>query len=540
MSTAPSLLGNLIQRALRHRWAVLIPIATCLLPATVYALRLPETWEATALLHVRIVRPEHIGRGLPEEREAMPEEMLATVRDRLLAREAVEAAAPILFPDKDLEDASTLDGVRGAFSYEQIGTSAFGVSLTAPTSDQAFKSTNALVKAFLESERGQRLRRAQNKLAFHNGELETASGEYTKTLARLDALRAENAASLPERKDLMQNELARIATEIAAQDVLIASARTRIQGLDDQLAALDTTSAKGTPQTAGAAEEALRLQLAEAQKALNTANTELAQLRSRYTEEWPDVIRVRAAVEVHKRSVKEAIDALEKVRRQAQGEAGRTAVRLLEARRKNLMELRNTASGDIEVAERRKATARERAAELQTHLDHIPTTEALLRPLQRQLEQLGTIVEARRKDAAAAGAAVGFYSSGDVSDVTGYRVDKWATEPTNPTGPVRWRFLATALLVGSLLAYGLILLRRRLESTRVERVEDVTDLFPDAVIVGMPDVGGRPHGSKRKFPLGEIVAAVYVLGCFALTGLAVAAQRGWEGAPDWLRALVKA
>jgi uncharacterized protein involved in exopolysaccharide biosynthesis len=470
----------------------------------------------------------------------MPEEMLATVRDRLLSREATEAAAPILFPEKDLEDPGTLDGVRGAFSYEQIGTSAFGVSLTAPSSDQAFKSTNALVKAFLESERGQRLRRAQNKLAFHNGELETASDEYTKTLARLDTLRGDNAASLPERKDLMQNELARIATDIAAQNVLIASARTRIQGLDDQLAALDTTSAKGTPQTAGAAEEALRLQLAEAQKALNTANTELAQLRSRYTEEWPDVIRVRAAVEVHKRSVKEAIDALEKVRRQAQGEAGRTAVRLLEARRKNLMGLRQTASGDIEVAERRKTTARERAAELQTHLDHIPTTEALLRPLQRQLEQLGQIVEARRKDAAAAGAAVGFYGSGDVSDVTGYRVDKWATEPTNPTGPVRWRFLATALVVGSLLAYGLILLRRRLESTRVERVEDVADLFPDAVIVGMPDVGGRPHGSKRKFPLGEILAAIYVLGCFTLTGLAIAAQRGWEGAPDWLRALVKA
>lgn len=540
MSTVPSIAGNLIRRALRHRWAVLVPIVTCVLPATIYALRLPETWEATALIHVRIVRPEHIGRGLPEEREAMPEEMLATVRDRLLAREPVEAAAPILFPEEDLENPETLDGVRGAFSYEQKGTSAFGVSLTAPTSDQAFKSTNALVRAFLESERGQRLRRAQNKLAFHDKELETANKDYAQTLTRLDALRAENAASLPERKDVMQNELQRIGTEIASQTVLVASARARIQGLDDQLAALDTTTSQGTPRTAGAAEEALRLQLAEAQKALNTANTELAQLRSRYTEEWPDVIRVRAAVEVHKRSVREAIAALEEVRRQAQGEAGRTAVRLLEARRKNLMDLRNTAAGDIEVAERRKTSLRTRAAELQGHLDHIPTTEALLRPLQRKLEEVAKIVEARHRDAAAAGAAVGFYSSGDVSDVTGYRVDKWATEPTQPTGPVRWRFLATALLVGALLAYGLILLRRRLESTRVERVEDVSDLFPDAVVVGMPDVGGRPHGSKRRFPIGDFVAGAYVLGCLGLTVMAIAAQRGWEGAPEWLRALVKA
>ncbi|MDJ0521338.1 MAG: hypothetical protein QNJ90_04615 [Planctomycetota bacterium] len=538
MTTTPSFFGSLIRRALRHRWIVLVPIATCVLPATIYALRLPETWEAMALVHVRVVRPEHIGRGLPEEREALPEEMLATVRDRLLAREPVEAAAPILFPDESLQDPDTLDGVRGAFTYEQKGTSAFGVSLTAPTSGQAHRSTNALVRAFLESERATRLRRAQSKLTFHEGELETANKDYAETLVELDALRNRNAASLPERKDVLQNELQRIATEIASQDVLIAGARTRIQTLDDQLATLDTAATKTTPQTTGAAEEALRLQLGEAQKALNSAQTELAKLRSRYTEEWPDVIRLRAAVEVHKRSVQEAIDALEKVRRQARGEAGRTAVRLLEARRKNLLELRKTAAEDIATAERRKTTSRARSTELQGHLDRIPQTEALLRPHQRKLEQVAAIVEARGRDVAAAGAAVGFYRSGDVSDVTGYRVDAWATEPTQPVGPVRWRFLATALVVGALIAYGLILLRRRIESTRVEEVEDVTDLFPDAVVVGMPDVGGRPRPRRGGFPVGEVVAAVYVVGCFGLTVLAVAAHRGWEGAPEWLRSLV--
>lgn len=540
MSTEPSLLGSLLRRVWRQRWTVLVPIVTCILPATIYALRLPETWAATALVHVRIVRPEHIGSDLPEEREAMPEEMLATVRDRLLAREPVEAAAPILFPDLDSESPTTLDGVRGSFAYEQKGTSAFGVSLIAPTSDQAFKSTNALVRAFLESERGQRLRRAESKLTFHDGELTSAKDEYTRVLGGLDALRKVHAKSLPERKDAIQNELQRIATDAASQDTLVAGARTRIQSLDDQLATLDTTTAGGVPKTAGAAEEALRLQLGEAQKALNGAQTELAKLRARYTESWPDIIRMRAAVEVHKRSVKEAIAALQTVRRQARGEAAQTALALMQARRKNLMDLRTTAAGDITTAEARKTTLRARAAELQAHLDEIPTTEAKLRPLQRELEQTSKVMESRRRNASAARAAVGFYRSGDLSDVTGYRVDAWATEPTQPVGPVRWRFLATALVVGALLGYGLYLLRRRIESSRVEQVEDVSDLFPEAVVVGMPDVGGRAKRGGRRGPsLGDIVAGAYVVGCLGLTVLAVAAHRGWDGAPEWMRNLVQ-
>ncbi len=541
MSTEPSFLGSLLRRIWKQRWTILVPIATCVLPATIYALRLQETWRATALVHVRVVRPEHIGSDLPEESAARPEEMLATVRDRLLAREPVEAAAPILFPDGDLEDPRTLDGVRGAFSYEQKGTSAFGVSLDAPTSGQSFKSTNALVKAFLESERGLRVRRAENKLDFHDAELTAAKTKYGTTLEKLDALRKVHAKSLPERKDALQSELQRIATEVAGQDGLIAGARARIQSLDDQLTALDTTAPKGVPKTTGAAEEALRMQLAEAQKALNSSQTELAKLRSRYTENWPDVIRMRAAVEVHRASVKEAITALEKVRSQARGEAGRTALALLEARRRNLRELRKTAAGDIESAEARKQASRARAAELQGDLDQIPTTQALLRPLQRDLEQAAGVLEVRRRNASAARAVVGFYRNGDLSDTTGYRVDAWATEPTNPVGPVRWRYLATALVIGALLAYGLFLLRTRIESSRVEQVEDVSDLFPEAVVVGMPDVAGRAkRGGRRGVAVGDLVAGAYVVGCVGLSALAVATHRGWDGAPDWLRWLIGA
>ena len=538
VSTEPSFLGNLLQRMWRQRWTVLIPVVTCVLPATIYALRLPETWEATALVHVRVVRPEHIGRGLPEEREAMPEEMLATVRDRLLARESVQAAAPILFPDRNLDDPKTLDGVRASLRYEQKGSSAFGVSLNAPTADQAFKATNALVRAFLESERASRLRRAESKQGFHDTELAAAQREYEQILERLDALRARYAGSLPERKEAIQNELQRIAGDLASRDALITGARTRIQALDDQMGALDTTTPRNGPQTTDAAEEALRLQLAEAQKALQGARNELAQLRSRYTEDWPDVIRMRAAVEVHERSVQEAIKALEQVRSQARGEAGRTALKLLEARRKNLLDLRAIAAADIAEAERSKETSRKREQELQTNLDRIPTTEAALRPAQRELAQAALVMEARRADASTARAAADFYRSGDVADATGYRVDTWATEPTNPVGPVRWRYLATALVIGALLGYALIHLRKRIEGTRVEEVGDVSDLFPDAVVVGMPDVGGGARGRRSKLRMGDLVAGAYVLGCIGLTLLAVAAQRGWEGAPAWLRALV--
>jgi len=247
-------------------------------------------------------------------------------------------------------------------------------------------------------------------------------------------------------------------------------------------------------------------------------------------------VRVKTAVAVHEGAVQEAVAALQRVRSQALEHAGRTARRLLESRRAGLMDLRKVSQADVAAAEARKVDLRKREAELQQRLVSIPPTEAALGPLHRTLDESAKVLAIRQQDAAAARAAVEFYTCGDCSDVTRFRVDAWATVPIHPTGPARWRYLAGALLLGTLLGYGLFLLRRHLEGRQVEAVDDVADLYPNAVVVEVPDLGAR----RRRLPTaGDVLMTGYVLGCVALCVVAVAVQRGWTDGPGWVVKLVQ-
>ncbi len=534
-----SAVAGLFGRLWTHRWAFIVPVAACVLVATLYAVRLPDVYEAKALVHTRIVRPEHIGRGLPEEREAMPEEILATIRDRLLAAPGVEAAAPHL-AEPGTEPSEAHDGVRAAFNYEQIGSSAFAVSLTSTSPERAAAATNALVEAFLERERAARSRRARSKLTFHQGELATARKAYREARAALDAARESNAQSVPERQESIQDELRRITTTLASEASAIAASRDRIRQLDDQLAALVNERPRNAQQRTGAAEEALTLQLGEAQRTLASSRRELSRLRARYTEQHPDVVRMRTTVGEHETTVRESIAALERVRQRSTDDAARAADAQQDARRTRLRALRQDALDAIARSEQLQAERRTRQATLQSLLDTMPSTANELRPLQLELEETSEALASRRRDEAAARGAVEFYRSGDLADVTGFRVDSWAEVPREPTGPARWRFLATAILLGSLIGYGITHVRSRARMGRVHGVADMASAFPGAMVVAVPDIAGRRSARRGRRWVGEALAAVLVVACVGLTVLIIAAHRGWSEAPAWVLQLVRA
>jgi len=178
------------------------------------------------------------------------------------------------------------------------------------------------------------------------------------------------------------------------------------------------------------------------------------------------------------------------------------------------MALRGVAQGDVDRAEARKAKLRERESELHTRLVAIPATEAALQPLARDLDEAGKVLAIRQQDASAARAAVQFYRSGDVSDVTRYRVDAWAAVPVHPSGPARWRYLATALVLGSIIGYGLLLLQRKLEGDPLESVDDLAEIYPTAVVVEVPDLAAN----RRRLPrirVGDVLMTGYVTACLA-------------------------
>ena len=109
--------------------------------------------------------------------------------------------------------------------------------------------------------------------------------------------------------------------------------------------------------------------------------------------------------------------------------------------------------------------------------------------------------------------------------------------PVQPSGPGRARLLLTALVLGVLIGYGLILLKRRHEGGTVMSADDLQGLFPAAVMVNIPLLG---TGRRNRWPrrLAELGLTAYVGILLLATFWFLAAHKGWLVRPEWMRDLL--
>lgn len=538
MKALLAILGQWIGAAWRNRWTFLVPVATLLLPATIYAVSLPEVWEPRAKVHVRPLSTGDVGSGLPQEQTDRPDEVMPTVRDRLFTRGNLETVVPILIPEaQGAVDPLVLEEMAKGFAWEQTASTVFEVTHTGTDPVASTDAVNKLLETFLEGERQDRQRRAERNLTFHDTELKKAREEYRQKADELAQLRAENEDTLPERKDAIQGELARLQMQIATQMGLESAARQRVQLLEDQLITLNDQPVSASPMRTSALEESLALQLAEENRALNALEQELASATATKTDRHPDVVRLRSAVSVHEQAVRKTTQELDRVRREAQANRTETVESQLERRRKSLVEQRKAVEITVERTADAVQTLSARVLELQRHLAGIPATRDLLEPAMRDMEQAGKRLEAMESAATQALAHAEFYRGGDLTDVTGFRVNAWAVVPVQPSGPGRMRIVLTALVLGLLVGYGLILLKRRHEGGTILSADDLSGLFPSAVMVNIPLLG---TGRRSPWPhrLAELGLTAYVGVLLLATFWFLAAYKGWVVEPDWMRDLL--
>ena len=198
-------MGAAVRRAVgvawRHRWTYAVPVATLLLPATLYAVRLPDMFRARAVVYVRPLESAHTGGALPEQRAAATHEMVQTSRDRLLTNANAAPVVPILYPGRSPQDPQALLGVKGRMLWDRAGDSSFAVSLEDTDPKRAADGVNAMLKAFQENERGVKLSREEGTLKSLEKERVAIQAENTAALSKIDAFRADHADTLPDQKE---------------------------------------------------------------------------------------------------------------------------------------------------------------------------------------------------------------------------------------------------------------------------------------------------------------------------------------------------
>lgn len=531
---------RVLSGAWRHRWTFAVPIVTLLVPTVIYAVRLPDVYEAKAVVEVQDFNSGDSGAALPGRVDARADQIVLNARSRLLGKAPLQSIVPLIEPGARLDDPKVIEDVRKRISYDRLTDLSFQVSITDEDPELAAKVVNTLVESFQELERAGPVRELEAKAKFHKEQADEADVDYRRALAELDAYRVKHAETLPEAKDAINSRMNAVSTEMALQKNNAQNLRSRISRLAEQISrgqAGRLSIPVSRPQTSE--EKRLETQLGLDQSALADARRRLGDARRRYGSAHKVVrgleqefLELQAAANKTATALSQVRADEERAWRDQQSERAAGPVRELQRQH----ELAQKQLGDTETQIKEYIVERQG---LTAQLAKIPETRAGLQKLEAVLIPIEKTRKSRMEASQRAAQKLAFFKESQASDVTPYNVAQWAVAPPEPTGPKRMSFLLTAIALGAGIGYGLLLLRRKFEVPTLTSVDQVTRLVPGAMVVAVPMLGeSGAVAPPRIHWVRDSVLWLYVLAGIAVTAMAVLAYKGVIEAPTWLAGLI--
>jgi len=529
-------LGSAIKKGLRlawrHRWTFGVPVATLLLPAALYVVRLPDVYRAGTQVSV-LPRSSASAGGIPTSREQRTEQVMATARDRVLAQQNIEAMSPILYPKASPKDPLVVTKARGRVSYDVVGEGTFAISIEDKSPALAAASVNALLRAFLDGERRSNLRTAESRRDFHAKELLEAQQRYEAARTRLEEIRTANRDTLPELKEQIAGEITRLEQGIQNVESRAVSARRLLETYDKELRSPPTFDTGANQPSVD--EVSIELELKGLQGNLDKSLQELAALNAKFQPSYPGVKVKDEEVAGLRRMMAEGSDRLRAARARADKDR---SIRRITSSQDYLATVENNRKrvlADIADDEKEIDGLRQRLGEAQVRRDRMPVTADLVAPYVRAFAEAGRQLESREKAAESAREQVSVYERDEVIGGTlDFQVGNWAVAPVLPSGPSRMRWLLSAIGLGLAIGYGLTVVRRRFDEGMVDGTSDVLDLVPaGALVVAVPMLGVAP--TERRNRRVDALCGTWVVVCLFATACVFAWQKGWLDVPAWFR-----
>jgi polysaccharide chain length determinant protein (PEP-CTERM system associated) len=346
---------------------------------------------------------------------------------------------------------------------------------------------NELARFAVEEEARLRDEGAGNSSSSLKPQLDALRARLAEQERRLAGFRAQH--QLQGDADLAMTALQRLG----AQRELLADQRTRLIGRrEDLLRHLEVVDPATRPFAGEERLQALRVELAE--------------LNRRYSDKYPDVIRL-----------KQQIATLEQ-QAGASGPAGGGVGRTDELRR-TLAELDSELAGLSREESRMRAEIGQAYRRLQS-----PSQQQGLLEASRDYETTKAVYDSLLKQYQEAVLSTGDAEPGQPSSQL--RVLDPAVEPKEPVSPNRPRLLMMVLLLAFGVACGLVLLSERLDST-FHSVDDLRGFTRVPVLASIPRLQTRADAWRQSMRVA-LASAGSVVGLFLLVQLTLHYARGNE------------
>jgi polysaccharide chain length determinant protein (PEP-CTERM system associated) len=492
-----SVLEQLIEVCRRRSALILAVFFGALVPGVTFVKALPNVYRSTATMLVEPGGQEGSATGELEARlSTIHLEILSRARlvdliqrfdlyPKLRPRVSGELLAQRMRRDIQVD-------LKGAENPTGPGpTVSFTLSYRGRDPQTVAKVANTLGAFYLEEDLKIRERHASGTVQVLGSQLEETRKRLEDRERRLAEFQDQNLGELPQQTDLNLATLSRLSEQLRVAIDERTKLVERRETLARRLAEAQATSSEPD----GVAARVARL------------NADLQELRQRFSDKYPDVIRLKGEIAALERQAEEA-------RRQAKtGRSGTEGDRALLALKESLRE----AQSEIARAKAEEDRIRREIAAYSRRLENAPRRQLAFQEVWRDYQTTKELYNSLLKRYEEAQLAEGTEQD---AKRPRFRILDAAVPPTEPIAPNRMQLLAMVFVLALAMTAGAVFGREQ-HDLSFHGADDLRAFASVPVVVTVPRVVTRSDAWRRKGRALAVVAAT-------LVGIAVASLASYQ------------
>lgn len=457
-------LRDVVKTLKKRRRTVLGVFLAVVIITAVVSFIIPPTYEATATLRVK--QPKSLGSSLladlPMTGMNNTKQLMSTYAEIIKSRTVVQAVIDKTQSDK--EDIPTYEDMLKRITTKPVkDTEILNVQVQAKSPEEAQYVTNALVETFMD--RITYLSRAEQSVVreFIGGRLQESKAELEKAESALEEYKTQEKIVAPdEETKAIVEQLADIDKLRAENTVNLAASQANLASAEQQLAGESPGFIADNPVI-----EQYKTKLADLE-------VQLATLSAKYTDNHPQVIATRAAID--------------EARNKLDAEIGRVVMAQAPSMNpihQGLLESKIKAEAEIAAASAQKQAIDRIIAEREQLLNQLPAKERGLARVQRDAnvaQEIYVMLAKRYEEARIA----------EYMQPTDVQVIDEAVPPDKPIKPKKGLNIAIAAILGIFLGTGAAFAQEYFNRT-IRTAADVKEFLDLPVLGQIPDFDKEPE-----------------------------------------------
>lgn len=491
-----------IALAARRRWVIIVPFCLAMVVGSYLAVTLPKTYEATTLI---LVQPQRV-----PERIVTPvvsgdiESRINTISQQIMSRSNLERVIErfklfsgpkqqdILMEDKvaSLRQRIKVDVSRTASRRD---TEAFSISFRDENPSITMQVANGLATFFIDENLKMREGQAVGTSDFLEAELEAMRKRLEVKEQALKDYRQRSMGELPEQLQANLNLLDRLNAQLSQSQMSLRTAQVSLAALESEDRARQSISVsvapQGTTPTGRESEDAMSLpQLKE----------RLATLRSSYTDQHPDVVRLRTRIEKMESEPPSAPPAAPA--------GGQPATLPSRTMRPETANQRVMLEGTIRGLEAEIARVNHEIRDIQKKVDATPKREQELITLTRDYENIRTSYNSLLNRKLEADISVNMEKKQKGEQ---FQIIDAARLPEKPVSPDPKRLFLITVAAALGLGCGVVFLLD-LQDSSIRRVDELEESFGLPVLATVPRIYSSKDRSRNRINRYATAASILV------------------------------